>query len=98
MKTNNVHQLGSNENRKMRQSYQVNSFNHDLLPQDQPRTPQPMTPNYIFSSPTSPKIMHSPNSHNNPQYVMMSPKATPSSPSLKTIQKRRDNNHVVGPG
>jgi hypothetical protein len=39
----------------MRQSYQANSYQNELVPQDIPRTPQ--TPNYFFSSPTSPKVV-----------------------------------------
>lgn len=48
----------------MRQSYQLNSAHHELLPQDYPssRTPQafysPKAP--MMSSPVTPKVMHSP--------------------------------------
>lgn len=46
----------------MRQSYQQNSYHHELLPQDYARTPN----NYyspkvqLISSPVTPKAMHSP--------------------------------------
>ena len=58
----NIYKLGTLENKQMRQSYQMNSFNNELIPQDYPRTPNIFySPKpAVCSSPISPKIMHSP--------------------------------------
>ncbi len=44
----------------MRQSYQANSYQNELMGPDLPRSVQ--TPNCFYSSPTSPKVIHFPSS------------------------------------
>lgn len=79
-KYQDIHKLGSAENKKMRQQYQINSFGNELITHDYIVTPQ--TPNYLYSAPMSPKPpeMYSPNIHVN--YVMQNPQSpvTPRSP------------------
>ena len=74
-----MYKLGSAENKQMRQSYQINSINNELIPQDYQRSPQmffsPQQP--IFSSPVTPKVLHSPTSRG----VYLSPPQNPSNPS-----------------
>lgn len=76
MRDQNTHKLGTMENRQMRQSYQINSWDNELVPQDYPRSP--CTP--FYSSPITPKVMYSP-----AQGVPFSPNAhfhvAPPSPS-----------------
>ena len=60
--SHNVYKLGTLENKQMRQSYQMNSLNNELVPQDYARTPNIFySPNpAVCSSPITPKVMHSP--------------------------------------
>lgn len=62
----------------MRQSYQMNSVNNELIPQDFPRTPNMFfSPNaQMCSSPVTPKVIHSPTSKG----MYLSPPTTASSP------------------
>lgn len=73
-----MHKLGTLENKQMRQSYQMNSLNNELIPQDYPRTANifysPNAP--ICSSPVTPKILHSPVAKG----TYMSPPMTQNSP------------------
>jgi len=78
---NKIHKIGSVENRQMRQSYQLNSAYHELLPQDYPR-PQgfysPKAP--MMSSPVTPKVMHSPVARTYLSPHQQSPISNPMSP------------------
>jgi hypothetical protein len=51
-----MQKLASPESKRLRESYQVNNFNHDLFPKEYVQSPQTPRANYIhFASPNSPR-------------------------------------------
>lgn len=79
-KYQDIHRLGTTENRKMRQHYQQNSYGNELIPQDYALSPP--TPNYLYSTPVSPKPQEVQSKHIHVNYMSPTPQSpmTPRTP------------------